>query len=188
MCRVQPGILKKKAIHLLAHTTSPSLYVDLLVEVGEDLFKVKPTYAESAIAGYRWCVGISDQWFIDQVVLPTVRDHVVCLYYSRWPDGYNVVGPLMDVKWSDIFQNHFEYQIGDERSSAIFKFDHEADGVISFISGFTTLTTGDLISLGSVVAGKPLKVFPLNITLHFRDLSWSVNIAYTDKYERMTNL
>ncbi|HDL01886.1 MAG TPA: hypothetical protein ENH23_06610, partial [candidate division Zixibacteria bacterium] len=149
--------IEKKAIHLLDHTVSPCLYVDLLVETGRDLFKVDQTEARSAIAGYRFCAGISDQWFIDQVALPTVRDQGTCLYYSRWPDGYNVVGSLMDIRWGDIYRNTFKCQIGNEGTSSTFEPDLDPEGVISFLSGFTTLGKGDLISLGSLVAGKLLK-------------------------------
>ena len=100
---------EETAIRLFDHTVSPGLYIDLLVEIRKDLSRVNQKQAESAIAGCRWCVGVSDQWFINQVALPTVRDYATCFYYSRWPDGYNVVSPLINGNWSIINQKSFQF-------------------------------------------------------------------------------
>ncbi|MBW2053460.1 MAG: fumarylacetoacetate hydrolase family protein [Deltaproteobacteria bacterium] len=167
---------EKKSIQLSDRTTSPGLYIDIVVQVGKDLTKASVSEIGLAIDGYRWCVGISDKWFLDQVGSPSIRDKGVCLYYSRWSNGYNVLGSLMDVSFEDLIQKRFEFIIGNEKLLTPLEFEHNPGKVISFLSDFITLSAGDLVSLGSVVILEDLGEIPVSVSILEKDYSWSVDI------------
>ncbi len=168
--------VEKKSIQLSDRTTSPGLYIDLVVQVGKELTKASVSEIELAIDGYRWCVGMSDKWFLEQLTLPSIRDKGTCLYYSRWLNGYNVLGPVMGVSFEDLLNKSFEILIGNKKTPPALEFEHNLGKVISFLSDFTTLSAGDLVSLGSVVILEDLGEIPVSVSILEEDYSWSLDI------------
>jgi len=169
-------LVEKESIELLERTESPDVFIDLLVQVGKDLANSPISEIELAIDGYRWCVGIADKWFLEQLTSPSIRDKGVCLYYSRWPNGYNVLGPLMDVSFENLIKKRFEFIIGNEKLSTPLEFEHNPGEVTSFLSEFTTLNKGDMVSLGSVVISESITEIPVTVSILEKDYSWSIDI------------
>ena len=153
------------------------IYIDLLVQLKQGLANATAAQAEQAIAGYNWCIGISDPWHIDRVLHPTARDEGVCLYYSRWPDGYNAVGPQIDLDWRKLNTKRAEFIIGEQRHNKALQFDQTPPELLAFMSEFTTLNQGDLISLGSVICGEQITNTPCQITVIYDKQEWKIALS-----------
>ena len=136
-------------ITLLDRTKDFGLFIDLVVEIRSEMKNVSGRQAEDGILGYRWCAGVSDRYFLHGVTAPTVRDRGVCFYYSRFPNGYNVIGETVSTDWNQVLQIQVSFAYNGSAVTAIdIRPEHGPAEVAAFLSSISTLNPGDLISLG----------------------------------------
>jgi 2-keto-4-pentenoate hydratase/2-oxohepta-3-ene-1,7-dioic acid hydratase in catechol pathway len=136
---------------LPAHGRTISCACELAVELGQKVYRADASTAQTAIRGYRVLIGFRDSALIEEVPLPTARDHGVCVYYARWADTFNCVSPLIEA--AEV-QNPYDARMDlalDGHAPVVTHtgdYLHQAPAAIVALSRATTLQPGDIISLG----------------------------------------
>lgn len=141
--------LESNHLRLRRDTKGAAVFFDLVVEINRDLKNTGEPAASRAIEGFRYCLGISDNTFLDTVSSPTIRDRITCMYYSRFPEGYNNLSQLLTDSYEDLCKEDIDVAFDQAQISTKIDLNHKPEGVLAFLSGITTLNAGDLVSLGS---------------------------------------
>jgi 2-keto-4-pentenoate hydratase/2-oxohepta-3-ene-1,7-dioic acid hydratase in catechol pathway len=142
-----------------AHARRIACSCELAVELDSAIHLAGERPAARAIRGYRLLAGFRDSAPIEEAVLPMPRDHGVCVYYARWADTFNLVGPLVPVaQAADPYDAAMSVEIDGFAPVLTHTADylHRAAAVVAALSQFATLQPGDIISLGR--AGKLLEI------------------------------
>ena len=134
-----------------ARARSISCSCELAVEINQTIHQADESLAERGIRGYRVLAGFRDSSLFEEVPQPTPRDEGVCVYYARWADTFNCVGPL--VPRSQVDDPHSAQMSVEIDGFAPVLTDssdylHRAPAAIATLSQFATLQPGDIISLG----------------------------------------
>jgi 2-keto-4-pentenoate hydratase/2-oxohepta-3-ene-1,7-dioic acid hydratase in catechol pathway len=132
---------------------------ELAIELERAVYQADDTVAAQAIQGYRVLVGVRDSAPFEEVPDPTPRDEGVCVYYARWADTFNCVGPLVPIaRAHDPYNAQMQVEISGFAPVLTRTGDylHQAPAVIAALSQFTTLQPGDIVSLGR--AGSMLEI------------------------------
>ncbi len=125
--------------------------VDLCIEIKREIIPSSRFDAKEAIAGYRLCIGVGEKIFLDPLKAPpNKRDLAVAEYYSRWPNGHNLLSDIWQSSWEELIGAEINLFLGNDKSSGQIEMLHSPMKVVSFLSEFTTLKEGDVISLGCV--------------------------------------
>jgi len=165
-----------KEIKLLAHSAPFAYSVELLAELRQEVAAHSRTLGKDWFQGFRWCFGVSDGWFINKVPIPSIRDQATCEYYSRWPNGYNAVSELWKRKWEEITNMLVTLYSSTMKIERKLTFRFSPEEIVSFLSGFTSLNAGDLVSLGSVMITNHGKNDSQDFSLRVEDFAWEVAI------------
>ena len=154
-----------------------SIYADLLVELDKT---VGPSNTDTMVAqfirSYRICIGKAEKAISSIIDGPTVRDIVVGQYYSRFHDNSNLISkPLYTDNINTIFKD-IDIQINGQ--SFPINVEHSlGDRTIPFLSKFTTLNPGDLVSLGTLIFKNKLMDRELSIDITIDNWYHSVSIS-----------
>jgi 2-keto-4-pentenoate hydratase/2-oxohepta-3-ene-1,7-dioic acid hydratase in catechol pathway len=124
---------------------------ELAAEIGQAVYGADASTAVQAIRGYRVLAGFRDSALFEEVPQPTARDEGVCIYYARWADTFNCVGPLVAcAQVGDPYDARMVVEIDGFSPILTHSGDylHRAPEAIAALSRFATLQPGDIISLG----------------------------------------
>lgn len=143
-------------VQLPARASGIDVTCELAVEVDCEVHEADEATAAGAIRGYRVLAAFRDSSVIEEVVLPTARDHGVCDYYARWGDTFNCLSELLQAE--NPYDGEMTIQIDgfDTVATSATDYLHRAPAAISALSQFLTLQPGDIISLGR--AGEMLHI------------------------------
>lgn len=134
-----------------ARARSMSCSCELAVEIDQTIHQADESLADQGIRGYRVLTGFRDSSLIEEVPQPTPRDAGVCVYYARWADTFNCVGPLVPrTQADDPYNAQMRIEIDGFAPVQTVSRDylHRAPAAIATLSQFATLQPGDIISLG----------------------------------------
>jgi len=146
---------------LPAHGRTIACACELAAELDREVYQADEKAATEAIRGYRVLAGFRDSSLIEEVPLPTARDEGVCVYYARWVDTFNCVGPLgLPDQVGDLYDARMSVKIDGFEPVVTHTGDylHQAPAAIVTLSRFATLQAGDIISLGR--AGEMVTIPP----------------------------
>ncbi len=124
---------------------------ELAVEIDQTVYQADEPEAVQAIRGYRVLAGFRDSALYEEVPRPTPRDEGVSVYYARWADTFNCVGPLVPrTQVDDPYDAEMRIEIDGFAPVLTVSSDylHRAPAAIATLSQFATLQPGDIISLG----------------------------------------
>ena len=130
---------------------SISCSCELAVEIDQIAYQADDKEAAQAIRGYRVLAGFRDSALYEEVPQPTPRDKGVSVYYARWADTFNCVGPLIPCdQAADPYDAQMRVEIEGYAPVLTNSNDylHQAPAAIAALSQFATLQPGDIISLG----------------------------------------
>jgi len=135
---------------LWPYTKRYAICIDILVEICQYTKKIPENEVSKYLFGYRYCIGIADLTIGDTIVNPSERDTITALYYARFPEGYNKVSKLFpyDFHNSFILPKNVEVIIQGEKRRIAPSMIHKPTYIVAFLSSFTTLNPGDLVSVG----------------------------------------
>jgi len=142
-----------------SHAQLVSCSCELVVEIDQPIHQADEKKAVQVIRGYRVLAGFRDLSLIEEVPLPTARDHGACAYYARWVDTFNCVSPLAPrTQVLDPYDARMRVEINGFAPVLTDSSDylHQAPAAIATLSQFATLQPGDIISLGR--AGKMVEI------------------------------
>jgi len=134
-----------------SHVRRVSCSCELAVEIDQAIHQADEKMAAQAIRGYRILAGFRDSSLIEEVPLPTARDHGACTYYARWVDTFNCVSSLAPrTRVLDPYDARMRVEIDGLAPALTDSSDylHQAPAAIATLSQFATLQPGDIISLG----------------------------------------
>jgi 2-keto-4-pentenoate hydratase/2-oxohepta-3-ene-1,7-dioic acid hydratase in catechol pathway len=143
------------------HARTISCSCELAIELGQTLYQADESSAAGSIRGYRVLAGFRDSSLSEEVHMPTPRDEGVGVYYARWADTFNCVGPLVPpVQASRPYDARMRIEIDGFVPVLTESGDylHHGPVVIAALSQFATLQPGDIISLGR--AGLMVEIAP----------------------------
>lgn len=145
------------------------LYLDIVFEYKENV--------EGNEYLLRFYIGASDAYFINQVMNPSVRDTGVTDYYSRWPEGYNLVSDVIPVLFDELLKKNVKVKSEGQSFDIQPAFDHSPTQIIQFLSNITSINEGDLISLGSFQIIPTVHEVPSSIQIKLdAGFEWNVEI------------
>ena len=150
-----------ESIKLEPFARTISCCCELAVVVDRSAHRIDEATAADHIRGYRVMISLRDSSHLDRLALPTARDKGVCEYYGRWNDGFNCLSQvfLPHSEAGDLYNRAVRLDITDigqvtaNTTSLVLR----APGVLSFLSQFLTLQSGDIIALGPT---HPILVIP----------------------------
>jgi 2-keto-4-pentenoate hydratase/2-oxohepta-3-ene-1,7-dioic acid hydratase in catechol pathway len=141
--------VEKSAILVLECTKRYGLCIDLVAEINDEIKNIGKRKAEESIEGFRWCIGLSDESFIREISFSSRRDEGACLYYGRFPNGYNVLSRKIAGEWGSLPKRIIVSENG-EGFPVELNLTHSFEATVRFLASFTTLNPGDMVSVGSV--------------------------------------
>ena len=154
-----------------------SIYVDLLIELDKTIGPSNAdTTADQFIRSYRICIGKAEKASESIIDGPTVRDIVVGQYYSRFHDKSNLISkPFYTENIRTIFKNINIKINGQSFPISVENFLEYK--TIHFLSKFTTLHPGDLVSLGTLMFQSELMERKFTINTSIDNWRYSVSIS-----------
>jgi 2-keto-4-pentenoate hydratase/2-oxohepta-3-ene-1,7-dioic acid hydratase in catechol pathway len=115
--------------------------------------------AHDAILGYLPLAALRDSSFADQVVEPaSAQERHLPAVYARWPDGFNVTGPLQTLTGDGWRGRRCTAHVDGFGTVETHTGDYlfAAAEVIAYITRYITLFPGDVLALGTLGAAVTL--------------------------------
>ena len=139
----------KGTILILECTKRYGFFMDLVAEINAEIKNIEGRKAAESIEGFRWCIGLSDESFIREIFFPSRRDEGTCLYYGRFPNGYNVLSRKFASRRGSLPKKIIVSENGKELPVEL-NLTNSPEDTVRFLASFTTLNPGDMVSVGSV--------------------------------------
>lgn len=151
-------------INLRPETDSLNLFIDLVYELGDN-----------NCGNYKFCVGIFDNRFFRDDD-KTVRGISVAKYYARFVEKYNVLSPKNIDSKQALNLSLYEVLLNKEPKCFLSQIPITKD--FEFINGFSSLSSGDFVSLGTVCAFWSLSPKDLDsLEIRSPGFGWRVNFS-----------
>ena len=132
------------------------------MEIGIGGKHVPKNEASKLVSGYRPWLGFYYPALLNELEqrnhTTMIWDRGVSIFYGMWREKCQKLGDLITVaEFDDIFYHQamrLELETGISEGSAPNDYEHSAESIVSFMSEFMTLSSGDLYVQGPLVARK----------------------------------